>query len=90
MRLVGASNFMIRMPFLLEASLSAAIGGLVAVAVIVATKVFLIDKVLAPAYKFTAFVSWDQVLLILPVVFLTGIFIAAISAALTLRRYLKV
>ncbi|MEI2642147.1 MAG: permease-like cell division protein FtsX [Candidatus Nanopelagicales bacterium] len=90
MRLVGASNFMIRMPFLLEASMSAAVGGLIAVGAIVATKAVLIDKVIAPSYRFTAFVGWDQVLLILPVVFLTGILIAAIAAALTLRRYLRV
>ncbi|HQR79339.1 MAG TPA: permease-like cell division protein FtsX [Actinomycetota bacterium] len=90
MRLVGASNFMIRMPFLLEAAVSAAVGGLLAVGAIVAGKVFLIDKVLAPSYRFTAFVSWEQVLLILPIVFLTGIVIAMVAAALTLRRYLKV
>ena len=70
--------------------MAAAIGGLIAVGAIVATKAILIDKVLAPSYRFTAFVSWDQVILILPVVFLTGILIAAIAAALTLRRYLKV
>ena len=90
MRLVGASNFMIRMPFLLEAAVSAAIGGLIAVGALVAAKVFLIDQVLAPAYRFTAFVSWDQVIVILPIVFLTGILIAAIAAMLTLRRYLRV
>ena len=90
MKLVGASNFMIRMPFLLEASFSAAVGGLIAVGAIVATKAILIDKVLAPSYQFTAFVGWEQVVVILPVVFLTGILIAAIAAGLTLRRYLKV
>ncbi len=90
MRLVGASNFMIRMPFLLEAAVAAAIGGLVAVAAIVAAKVFLIDEVLAPSYRFTAFVGWDQVIPILPIIFVTGIVIAMIAAALTLRRYLKV
>jgi cell division transport system permease protein len=90
MRLVGASNFMIRMPFLLEAAVAAAIGGLIAVGALAATKIFLIDKVLAPSYRFTAFVAWDQVLVILPIVFLTGIVIAMIAAALTLRRYLKV
>jgi len=90
MRLVGASNFMIRMPFLLEAAVSAAIGGLIAVAAIVAAKVFLIDKVLAPSYQFTAFVSWDQIIVILPIIFFTGIVIAMIAAGLTLRRYLKV
>jgi len=63
---------------------------LIAVGAIVATKAVLIDKVIAPSYRFTAFVGWDQVLLILPVVFLTGILIAAIAAALTLRRYLRV
>ena len=90
MKLVGASNFMIRLPFLLEASFSAAVGGLIAVGAIVATKAILIDKVLAPSYQFTAFVGWEQVVVILPVVFLTGILIAAIAAGLTLRRYLKV
>ena len=90
MRLVGASNFMIRMPFLLEAAVSAAIGGLIAVAAIVAAKVFLIDEVLAPSYQFTAFVSWDQIIVILPIIFITGIVIAMIAAGLTLRRYLKV
>lgn len=90
MKLVGASNFMIRMPFLLEASFAAAIGGLIAVAALVAGKVFLIDGVLAPAYQFTAFVSWDQVIVILPVVFGVGVLLAALAAALTLRRYLKV
>ena len=90
MRLVGASNFMIRMPFLLEAAVSAAIGGLIAVAAIVAAKVFLIDEVLAPSYQFTAFVSWDQIIVILPIIFFTGIVIAMIAAGLTLRRYLKV
>ena len=51
---------------------------------------FLIDQILAPSYRFTAFVSWDQVIVILPIVFLTGILIAAIAAMLTLRRYLRV
>ena len=63
--------------------------GLIAVGALVAAKVFLIDQVLAPSYRFTAFVSWDQVIVILPIVFLTGILIAAIAAALTLRRYLR-
>ena len=49
-----------------------------------------IDEVLAPSYQFTAFVSWDQIIVILPVIFFTGIVIAMIAAGLTLRRYLKV
>ena len=79
MQLVGASNFMIRMPFLLEASVAAAIGGLIAVAALVAGKVFLIDEVLAPSYQFTAFVSWDQVIVILPVVFGVGVLLTAVA-----------
>lgn len=90
MRLVGASNFMIRMPFLLEAATAAAIGALIAVLMLVAAKGILIDQMIAPSYQFTAFVSWEQVLFILPIVFLTGVLLAAIAAGLTLRRYLRV
>lgn len=90
MKLVGASNYYIRLPFLLEAALAAAIGGALAVGALAGIKVFLIDRVLAPTFRFTAFISWDDVNRVLPIVFLTGIVLAAISAFLSIRRFLKV
>ena len=48
MRLVGASNFFIQLPFLMEAVIAALLGALVAVLAVVGMKVVLIDGVLAP------------------------------------------
>ena len=90
MRLVGASNLYIQLPFLLEAATAAAIGAGFAVLSLVAVKKFLIDGVLAETFKFTSFVGWDTVWTIAPIVFLTGIVMASVAAFLTLRKYLRV
>jgi len=90
MRLVGASNFSIQLPFLLEAALSAGIGAIFAVGALVLTKVVVIDGVLAPSFQFTAFVGWDAVFTIAPVLLLTGILLAGLAAFFTLRKYLRV
>jgi cell division transport system permease protein len=90
MRLVGASNFYIQLPFLLEAAIAAAVGATLAIIGLVLTKVFLVDNVLAPSFQFTAFIGWDAVLTVAPIVFLTGVGLAALAAFFTLRKYLRV
>ncbi|MFI0432245.1 MAG: permease-like cell division protein FtsX [Candidatus Nanopelagicales bacterium] len=90
MKLVGASNYYIRLPFLLEAAIAAAVGGIIACAAIVGIKVFLIDNILAPKFQFTAFVGWSDVHRVLPIVLLTGICLASLAAFFAIRRYLKV
>ena len=90
MRLVGASNLYIQLPFLLEAATAASIGAGFAVLALVGVKRFLIDGVLAETFKFTSFVGWETVWTIAPVVFLTGIVLSALAAFLTLRKYLQV
>ena len=90
MRLVGASNFYIQLPFLLEAAVAAAIGAALATGGLVLVKAFVIDRVLAPAFQFTAFVGWDAIASIAPILFLTGIVLAGLAAFLTLRKYLRV
>ncbi|MFM1917867.1 MAG: hypothetical protein RJB01_1382, partial [Actinomycetota bacterium] len=90
MRLVGASNFYIQLPFLLEAALSAALGAALAIGGLVATKAIVIDQILAPSFQFTAFVGWDAVIAIAPVLLITGIVLAGIAAFFTLRKYLRV
>jgi cell division transport system permease protein len=49
-----------------------------------------IDQILAPSFQFTAFVGWDAVLAIAPVLLATGILLAVLAAFLTLRKYLRV
>ena len=90
MRLVGASNFYIQLPFLLEAAIAAGLGALIAIGGLVLTKVVVIDGILAPSFQFTAFVGWDAVIGIAPILLLTGVALAGIAAFLTLRKYLRV
>ena len=90
MRLVGASNFYIQLPFLLEAAFGAAIGAAFAIVSLVLTKSILIDRILAPSFPFASFVGWDAVLTIAPILLLTGILLAGLAAFFTLRKYLRV
>ncbi|MFA7323691.1 MAG: permease-like cell division protein FtsX [Candidatus Nanopelagicales bacterium] len=90
MRLVGASNFYIQLPFLLEAAFAAGVGALLAIGALVLTKAVLVDSIVAPSFQFTSFVGWDAVLAIAPVLLLTGILLAGLAAFFTLRKYLRV
>lgn len=90
MRLVGASNAAIRLPFVLEAAVSAFGGGVFASLGLVAVKVFLIDGTLASTFRFTTFIGWDVILWTVPVVIGTGVLLAVVAASVTLRRYLRV
>ncbi|NUP49961.1 MAG: ABC transporter permease [Catenulispora sp.] len=90
MRLVGASNFYIRLPFLMEGAV-AGLGGVAVAALGVASfKFFLIDRVLAPSFTFTSFVGWDKVLLTVLILVPVGLLMAVGASALSLRKYLKV
>jgi cell division transport system permease protein len=90
MRLVGASNLYIQLPFLLEGVLAGLVGAAFASGALLALKEFLIDRQLRPTFAFTAFVGWDDVLAILPILFLTGALLAGLSSFVTLRRHLRV
>ena len=90
MRLVGASDFYIQMPVLLEAAIGAAIGAALASLSLVAVKIFLIDHRLTPQFTITPFVGWDAVIHASAVLFGLGIVLACVTAFVTLRRYLRV
>ncbi len=90
MRLVGASNFYIQLPFITEAVVAGLIGGLVAAAAICLIYVFLIDNYLRPTFQFTSFIGWDAVLATIPVLIGTGVVLAALASFISLRKYLKV
>lgn len=90
MRLVGASNLYIQLPFLLEGMLAGVVGALAASAFCGLVQHFMINGVLRPNIKFTPFVGWHQFAVIVPILVLTGITIAGLSSFLTLRKYLRV
>lgn len=90
MRLVGASNLYIQLPFLLEGVLAGLVGAAFAAGGLVAIKALLVDRLLKPTFEFTAFVSWGDVLSIFPWIFITAVLLAGLSSFVTLRRHLRV
>lgn len=89
MRSVGASNMAIRLPFILEAAVAATLGSTLAAAGILASKYWVIDAKLAPNLTFIPFVTWNEVLAIVPVLYLVGVGTTVLAASVTLRRYLR-
>ena len=67
MRLVGASNFYIQLPFILEAAIAGLIGAAVACGGVAMIKVFFIDRGMAPSFRFIdAWVGWPEILAVMP------------------------
>ncbi|MBW8487552.1 permease-like cell division protein FtsX [Actinomadura parmotrematis] len=89
MRLVGASNTYIQMPFILEGAVAGLIGGLVAAVLLVMSKSLLIDK-LAGDLQFASQLGWGTVLAVIVLSVCFGVLLCAIASFLTLRRYLRV
>ncbi len=90
MRLVGASNFYIQLPFILEAAIAGLIGAIFAAGGVLLIKQLLIDGVLAEGYRFTPWVDWSEVWAIVPWLLGVGVLLSAVAAFITLRRYLRV
>ena len=90
MRLVGASNLYIQLPFLLEGVLVGLVGAGFAAIGLAALKAVLVDRLLKPMLKFTAFVGWKDVIAVTPWLFVVGVALTGISSFFTLRRHLRV
>jgi cell division transport system permease protein len=90
MRLVGASNFYIQMPFLLEGAVAGLFGGLMASGVLIGIKALFIDGIVAPHLTSIQFIGWGPFVFIVPVLLGAGILMAVIASAFTLRKYLRV
>jgi cell division transport system permease protein len=90
MRLVGASNFYITVPFLLEAVISALIG--VALACLtLGTGVYVwIIRGVRESIRFVAWIGWRQTGLAMLAIVVVGIVLAVIPTLITTRRYLRV
>ncbi|NUR24768.1 MAG: ABC transporter permease [Catenulispora sp.] len=89
MKLVGASNWFIQAPFVLEAVFAALLGSVLAFLALVAGKVFLMDGSLSDLNQILTPLSWGRVLLMLPVLALIGGLISSVTGWVTLRAYIK-
>jgi cell division transport system permease protein len=90
MRLVGASNFSIQAPFLLEGAIAGLIGAVFASGSLLLLQKYFIENRLRPSFQFTAFIGWNQVWAVCAILLLVGVLLAAFASFVTLRRYLKV
>mgnify|MGYP000399680554 FL=1 len=90
MRLVGASNFYIQLPFILEGVVAATIGSILAGGAVLAIVQFFVQGYLAERLPFTSFVGLSDGLLVVPVLIAAGIVLAALASGLAIRRYLRI
>lgn len=90
MRLVGASNFFIQTPFVLEGVVSAFIGSVLASAALAAVVKFFVQGYLQAAMPYTAFISLHSVWPVFPIVIGVGVVLSALASAFAIRRYLRV
>ena len=90
MRLVGASNWTIRLPFILEGVVASLLGSLLAVGALSGiAKVFVTDW-LATSVQWMPFITQTTVWLTAPVLVVGAMLLSAVASAVSLRRYLKV
>ncbi len=90
MKLVGASNFSIQLPFLLEGAIAGFIGALLATGAIALFEDQVIKDSVEPAITITRFVGWGDFWAIVPWMFLVGVALSALASFITLRKYLRV
>lgn len=90
MRLVGASNLFIQLPFMLEGAIAATIGAALSVAGLWFGVRYLVEDWLAQSVQFIPYVGTDAVWVIAPALVAVAIGLAAISSVVTLSRYTKV
>jgi cell division transport system permease protein len=89
MRLVGASNFYVQLPFLVEGMVAGLLGWLVATGLLVLVKSLLLDS-LQQYFPYGINLSAADLIEVVIVAMITGLLICGITSFLTLRRYLRV
>jgi len=90
MRLVGASNWTIRMPFLTEMIIVSGVGVLLAVGLLVALTKYVFEEGVIQIALSQAFIGVSDVWILAPWMLLGVTVIAVVTSLITLRRYLRV
>ena len=89
MRLVGASNWTIRLPFILEGVIASLAGSLLSYgALALFVKVFVTDW-LAKSVTWIPYVDQTTVWLVSPILIVGAMVLSVLASSIALRRYLK-
>jgi cell division transport system permease protein len=89
MRLVGASNFYIQLPFLLEGVIAGLLGWVLAAVLLVGVKSLLLNS-LQQYFNYNIGLSAADVVEVIMMAMVVGVALCGITSFLTLRRYLRV
>jgi cell division transport system permease protein len=90
MKLVGATNWFIRIPFLIEGMVEGLLGGLVAILGIFAMKFLFIDPLRGQVGFVPSWIDTGEILFTVPILLGAGVLIAAVASLLAMRRFLEV
>ena len=89
MRLVGASNFYVQLPFLMEGLFAGLIGWVVATGLLIAVKSLWLNG-LQTYFPYGVTLSTSDLVEVVIIALITGLLICGSTSFLTLRRYLRV
>jgi cell division transport system permease protein len=90
MRLVGASNFTIRFPFVMETVIASVLGAALAMGMLWATVRYGVVGFLSETLTDTAFIGVADVLYVAPFIIIGVVVLSSATSWVTLRRYLRV
>ncbi|WBC14156.1 permease-like cell division protein FtsX [Micromonospora sp. WMMA1998] len=90
MKLVGASNWFIQAPFVLEAVVAGLIGSILGLVALIGVKTLAAGSSMAALEGLITPISWSEIFLTFPLMAAVGGLVSAITAWVTLRFYLRV
>ncbi|MFJ5541314.1 permease-like cell division protein FtsX [Micromonospora chalcea] len=90
MKLVGASNWFIQAPFVLEAVVAGLFGSILGLLALIAVKVLAAGSSMSALEGLITPISWSDIFLTFPLMAAVGGVVSAVTAWVTLRFYLRV
>jgi cell division transport system permease protein len=88
MRLVGASNFYVQLPFLVEGVIAGMVGWLIAAALLITVKTLGLDT-LQQYFPYNVELSATDLIEVIVLAMVMGVLLTGATSFLTLRRYLR-
>jgi len=91
MRMVGATRWYTQLPFLMEAVLAATIGVVLAIVGLIVVRWLFLENALDQFYQanLIARIDYADILYVSPIMFAVGVTMAAVTAYVTLRLYVR-